>query len=290
MSKINKLGKSTIALTIMSFLLVAVLAFGGTYAYFSTSANTKAEVTMGHIHLSDATMGNSVIMTQAFAVPNQTIIDSTSQDGTTSKKISATVDSNIAYFIRAIVTAEVEIKYSDDTETVMVDHDNSDATEKVSRKVYHDHTGAELPEDKKDTHVLCDCGDKAYDVLTVTLPDSDGWVLGTETSNTATTSSSKESYIVYKTAKQDPHAADTESTTEHTLNMKVKVNSNIGENESKHFMDAVITVTVTFQAVQADYLFVDADSNPIVAENDYATKIDELVKAWETVYPTNTGV
>ena len=277
MSKINQLGKSTIALMILSFLLVAVIAFGGTYAYFSAQDDTSASVTMGHIHLNDATMGDSMIMTQDFAVPNQTIIDSTSQDGTEGhKKIGVTVDSNVAYFIRAIVTAEIEIKY---TETEARDHDDNPETPNLI--VYHDHTGAELPEDKASTHVLCSCVDKDYDVLNITLPDEDGWKLSDDESVTSnTTSSSIETYTVYKTAKQPAQTSTTET---HTLNMKVTVDKAIGKDDSKHFMDAVITITVKFQAVQADYLFEDEDGNGVVAESTYT--VTKLADAWAKVYP-----
>ena len=53
MSKINKLGKSTFVIAILSFLLVAVLAFGGTYAYFSDSKTATGSFVTGTIKVSD---------------------------------------------------------------------------------------------------------------------------------------------------------------------------------------------------------------------------------------------
>jgi predicted ribosomally synthesized peptide with SipW-like signal peptide len=56
MTKINKLGKSTFVIAILSFVLVAVLAFGGTYAYFSATAEAGGtNVTLGTITLTDTT-------------------------------------------------------------------------------------------------------------------------------------------------------------------------------------------------------------------------------------------
>jgi len=52
--KSKKMTKSTFAIIIMAIAMVAMLAFGGTYAYFTatTSAVDSGEVTMGYVKLS----------------------------------------------------------------------------------------------------------------------------------------------------------------------------------------------------------------------------------------------
>ena len=76
MTKINKLGKSTFIIAILSFLLVAVLAFGGTYAYFSVNTEgVQSTVTTAHLTLESniADQGN-IIATNTIIVPGQTLI------------------------------------------------------------------------------------------------------------------------------------------------------------------------------------------------------------------------
>ena len=102
MTKINKLGKSTFVIAILSFLLVAVLAFGGTYAYFSdTSNDVTGSVNLGRLQITDfAGKGadGSIKIEAEVAQPNQTIINDT---------ITADIDANIKYYVRVYFTAEV---------------------------------------------------------------------------------------------------------------------------------------------------------------------------------------
>ena len=50
--KSKKMTKSTFAIIIMAIAMVAMLAFGGTYAYFTAQAKeVESEITMGHVHL-----------------------------------------------------------------------------------------------------------------------------------------------------------------------------------------------------------------------------------------------
>ena len=52
-TKSKKMTKSTFAIIIMAVVMVAMLAFGGTYAYFTATATKKTgEVTTGHVKLS----------------------------------------------------------------------------------------------------------------------------------------------------------------------------------------------------------------------------------------------
>ena len=97
MTKINKLGKSTFAIAILSFILVAVLAFGGTYAYFSDRADAvSGNITTGHLNiLTSAGTGESgALKTEGTIVgqPNQIIFNN--------EEVTTTVSSNIAYFTR----------------------------------------------------------------------------------------------------------------------------------------------------------------------------------------------
>lgn len=79
MTKINKLGKSTFVIAILSFLLVAVLAFGGTYAYFSAQSKTATgsidlgNLTVGEV-TGDAISSNAITFDTTVAQPNQQIL------------------------------------------------------------------------------------------------------------------------------------------------------------------------------------------------------------------------
>ena len=106
MSKINKLGKSTFVIAILSFLLVAVLAFGGTYAYFSASDGPiKGEITMGKlvVDLQDGEGTLTALETITVAQPNQPIVAETFTIATT----NSTIDS----YIRVKVTATLDVDY-----------------------------------------------------------------------------------------------------------------------------------------------------------------------------------
>ena len=101
MSKINKLGKSTFVIAILSFLLVAVLAFGGTYAYFSAqNAGVTGGFSTGHLAIgaNDVSSFFASDVSGIIVAPGQTIA---------SQSVSAEVDSNIKYYIRAKVTINI---------------------------------------------------------------------------------------------------------------------------------------------------------------------------------------
>lgn len=111
MSKINKLGKSTFVIAILSFLLVAVLAFGGTYAYFSDAATgVSGGFKTGHLQLSAADTTNfyTTTYTDTIAVPGETLEN---------KSLTIDVNSNINYFIRA----NVKIAITQGTEDYVTD-------------------------------------------------------------------------------------------------------------------------------------------------------------------------
>lgn len=56
MTKYKKLTRSTFAIIALSLVLVAVLAFGGTYAYFTAKKDATDSITMGTLGLSEITL------------------------------------------------------------------------------------------------------------------------------------------------------------------------------------------------------------------------------------------
>lgn len=102
MSKINKLGKSTFVIAILSLILVAVLSFGGTYAYFSAkSGPVSGDITMGTLSLAfkDGTSAVTELSDIEIAQPNQEILDKTY-----TLDLSA---STIKSYVRVKITAEL---------------------------------------------------------------------------------------------------------------------------------------------------------------------------------------
>ncbi len=240
MTKINKLGKSTFVIAILSFILVAVLAFGGTYAYFGAkSEKATGTVQLGHIKIGTAAaFGTADYTTQAKAVPGEQIIDA--NEGT----VSVGIDSNVKFFVRAHVSYEVAVK---DTAT----HTDEDG-----------------------------CADKDVVVLLLGLGTDDATIEGVweessdikearEGANGADISG--EGYYYLTTAQA---ASATETTIK--LNITAQVNPKVGQVYSQHFMDATITITVEFEAIQADYII----SGTNLPETNTAVEVSKLEAAW----------
>lgn len=104
MTKYSKIKKSSFAVLALSLILVAVLAFGGTYAYFSANASASGTVTMGTLTLNieDAdtqTEGVQLSVTTDKVVPNQPVIT----EGTTISYAGTDID----FFIRGSFTVTV---------------------------------------------------------------------------------------------------------------------------------------------------------------------------------------
>jgi len=156
MSKINKLGKSTFVIAILSFLLVAVLAFGGTYAYFTDkAATTSGSITMGHLYFDDASLtANVTANNNVKLVPNQPLFEG-------GAKID--VMSNIAYYAR--ITLQIGTV---DTQTVNgVNHDECECTEKSTKLL--------LTEGALTGGWVADATNpNVWYLTTATLPDADG--------------------------------------------------------------------------------------------------------------------
>jgi predicted ribosomally synthesized peptide with SipW-like signal peptide len=104
--KSKKMTKSTFAVIIMAVLLVAMLAFGGTYAYFTAEAtqDIKGSVTTATVQLNG---GSEVTITvDEFLLPGATIVADNS--------LQVTNKSNVGTYIFAIVT--VTAKDADEAE------------------------------------------------------------------------------------------------------------------------------------------------------------------------------
>ena len=259
MTKINKLGKSTFVIAILSFILVAVLAFGGTYAYFSASTKTaSSQMTIGHLKISTQTAFDGTALTkQAIVVPNQNVISNNQG------KVTVSVDSNINYFIRANITYSVKLA--------------DEAT----------HTAEDS------------CADKAVEVLLITpstdLVDGAGWIAGLDTAGATTANAGKgEDTYTYVAEIEDNKtgwyyynkawapvdgavAGSTESIREHSFTITAQINPEVGKQSSQHFMDAEITITVYFEVIQADYIVGDGTA---AADGTYTAA--QLQRAWET--------
>ena len=221
MTKINKLGKSTFVIAILSFLLVAVLAFGGTYAYFSAQAKAvDGTITTGHLRVGRITAAaDTALKDQNFklnidgkiAQPNQVILDDT---------FGVEVDSNINYYARVKFTVKVEVP---------TDHEHK------------------LPTG------CADAITNAIDALTIT-PDSD-WVPG-DHQNEA--DKAKESSLYYYLV--DPITQATAEAPDVAFTAKIQVASKLGlategsADGCEYWMDVPVTISLQFEVLQADYL------------------------------------
>lgn len=227
MSKINKLGKSTFVIAILSLILVAVLSFGGTYAYFSAKTkDLSGTVTTGTLKLGAVTgtgINNGAWTIQSDeVVPNQQIY--------AGDLSVATTGTNIYYYIR--VTYTVTVSGVDD----------------------HSHKGGES------------CGDKTTsntEILNI-AKDSD-WV--------EAKSEGEGTGVYYLATGTTPTVAD--SKTAVTYNVNIAVNNWVGKDGCDYWMGATITVTLKFEALQAQYL-----TSSTTPGNNYT--VDTLHAAWNT--------
>lgn len=223
MTKINKLGKSTFAIAILAFLLVAILAFGGTYAYFSDAAGAvDGTVTMGNLHVSHisgtadtalAAQQTRLAIDGTIAQPNQTILNDT---------FKVDVTGNISYYTR--------VKF-----TVTVDVEDGHAHEAGTETECNDYFA------------------NAIDALEITATNS-GW----EASDTTAATGAESSKYYYKLAPTTRTAESTSAATESfavTVKAKALLGNYNGTAEGcEYWMDADVTISITFEVLQADYL------------------------------------
>lgn len=101
MTKYSKITKSTFAIIALSLILVAVLAFGGTYAYFTATATGTGSVTMGTMKLAGEGVVTLNLETDP-VVPGQSITNGQPI------KIAASNDTNVPMQMLAYIKVEAE--------------------------------------------------------------------------------------------------------------------------------------------------------------------------------------
>ena len=102
----KKMSKSTFAIIIMAVAMVAMLAFGGTFAYFTATATSKTgTVNTGVITLS--TEGATFTITKTNVLPKESILSPTDAQGISYSAAGAT-RAQVAFF-----TFTVEIEKAD---------------------------------------------------------------------------------------------------------------------------------------------------------------------------------
>ena len=106
MTKYSKIAKSSFAIILLSLVLVALLAFGGTYAYFTASVEASGSVTTGTLSLNNKTAEVTLTLTDTKIVPNETI-------DLTSELAEITLEGNTVSALR-ITLGDVEITDSED--------------------------------------------------------------------------------------------------------------------------------------------------------------------------------
>lgn len=214
MTKFNKIGKSTVAIAILSFLLVAVLTFGGTYAYFSAKTESVGgSVTMGtlYVDLTDGTnvlTGTSALGTFSNALPGQEILKKTYTVDMTKTKTST-----ISAFIRVKITAELDEDLMNDGKTAFEGNDGGDATITPAK------------------------------VFTISS-SSDNWFYNESDGYTY--------YVNSKVGALNAYVLRLTDSAE--LPVSIILNKDIGDNGSAFFMGANGTFEIQVEAIQADYL------------------------------------
>ena len=221
MTKFNKVGKSTFVIAILSFLLVAVLAFGGTYAYFSAETNPAGgTVTMGnlYVYLTDGSKvleGDKVLGEITIAQPNQEILNQTyTVDMQAKKNLSKNdlKDSNISAFVRVKITAELDLAMN------------------AEKTAYTGNTGG-------DSHIT------PATIFAITS-NSNNWFYN-----------EADGYTYYVTDKAAGASATVaELTDKVSLPVSIIVNKDVGDDRSTFFMGATGTFAIVVEAIQADYL------------------------------------
>lgn len=250
MSKINKLGKSSIVVAILSFLLVAVLAFGGTYAYFSAQSSSigSGNITTGYLRIDMTDDQNDAAITAQTKVvqPGQKIYDD--------ETIKVAVDHTIAYYTRVRFVVTV------------------------------------TPKNPEAEHASCgDSVANAADILNIVVDGAgkSGSDKDWETGSTEDIKFSSAGEVVfYKLAPAAGADNTTQKTTYEEFKFDVDVYNWVGDNGAidataaagcDYWMEATITITAVVEVLQADYLTGGAPAN-------VGTKLANGVaaaKAWE---------
>ncbi len=88
--KSKKMSKSTFAIIIMGIVMVAMLAFGGTFAYFTAKSNTvpAQEITMAHVTLTKDSAKATLEMSQrTAALPGDSLSLSAEVENSSNRKV-----------------------------------------------------------------------------------------------------------------------------------------------------------------------------------------------------------
>ena len=217
MTKINKVGKSTFVIAILSFLLVAVLAFGGTYAYFSAKTEPAGgKITMGalYVYLKDdksaLLSGDTALGEITIAQPNQEILKATYT--VDMKKTASENKSTVSAFVRVKITAELNLAMN------------------TAKTAYTGNTGG-------DSHIT------PATIFAITS-NSKNWYYN-----------AADGYTYYVADKKDGASSKAAELTDSAeLPVSIIVNKDVGDDGSTFFMGAKGTFAIVVEAIQADYL------------------------------------
>lgn len=101
MTKYKKLTRSSFVIVALCLALVGILAFGGTYAYFSANASASGNVTMGTLAVKLNDGSTTLTLTEEKVVPNQQVFDGSS--------VTLAYDTtNINFYLRVKFSASIE--------------------------------------------------------------------------------------------------------------------------------------------------------------------------------------
>lgn len=222
MTKINKSSKSTIVIAILSFLLVSVLVFGGTYAYFSAKSNAVGgTMTTGtlHIYLREDEMileGDTALGDVGTVLPGQTIHEAeytVDMKAATNLSDEDLMDSTISAFVRVKVVAVL------DEDACPLD---------ASGKTYKNNNGG-------DSHLTPET------IFEITS-DSTEWI-------------AYDGYLYYvETNSYKENSTVAELTNTATLPITIAVNKDVGNGGSTYFMGVGGSFVISVEAIQADHL------------------------------------
>lgn len=235
MSKINKLGKSAFVIAILSLVLVAVLTFGGTYAYFSakTKEAVTDDITLGTLKLDEGNFASNTIFNDlTIAQPNQKLFGGSGKSFT----VKTTADTNISYYTRVKFTITVEA-----------------AAGAAHKNISGDDLGH--TEGAKDNL-------NAIDILIITIAnDADNaaetnkiWGRGAVQAVADIDASAASSYYYYKLQPTTIEQTNNDEHTETFTVSNLQVKPIIGVDYCTYWMGAKISVSITFEVLQADFL------------------------------------
>ena len=244
MTKFNKVGKSTFVIAILSFLLVAVLAFGGTYAYFSAATEPAGgKITMGALYVylkedSNILTGDTALGEITIAQPNQEILNKTY-----TVDMKETNSSTINAFIRVKITAELDA-------SIM----NSQKTEFVGNTF-------------GDSHIT------PANIFAITSSSSE-WFYNAADGYTY--------YVTDKTAGASSTVKELAEAAE--LPVSIIVNKDVGDNGSTFFMGKTGTFAIVVEAIQADFLDKSSSTGTGDANGANATyTVTQIAEKWAKV-------